>query len=151
MPCTYLSLFSNFLHTVNIIVTKQAVPPTKLDMGSARNTPFVPRLAIVGSHKVSGITIIAFRNKEKKTAWRYLPNAVKVDWPANCKAIIKIPKKYKCMAGTPFSKSSGSLLNRWIKKRGKKNSSAHAAREKRIQNKVVNLMEDFTRSYFLAP
>ena len=55
-------------HTVNIIVPKQAIPPTKLEMGSARKTPVVPSPATVGSHRVSGMTMTALRSREKKMA-----------------------------------------------------------------------------------
>ena len=56
--------------TVNSMVTKQAVPPMKLEIGSARKTPVVPRPAISGRSKVSGITIITFLSREKKMAFR---------------------------------------------------------------------------------
>ena len=59
----------------------------KLETGSARKTPFVPSPPIVGSHSVSGITMIAFRSKEKNTACFAFPSAVNVDCPANCSDI----------------------------------------------------------------
>lgn len=83
----------------------------KLETGSARKTPFVPSPPTVGSHSVSGMTMIAFRSKEKNTACFAFPSAVNVDCPANCSDIIKIPKKYKCIAGTPSANNAGSLLN----------------------------------------
>lgn len=101
----------SFGHTVISMVTKHAVPPIKFETGSARNTPSVPN-PIAGSKMVSGITIITFRNREKKTACFDLPKATNVDCPANWSAIMKIPKKYSLMAGTPFPSNSGSLLNR---------------------------------------
>ena len=107
----YFRESSSFLHTVKIIVTKQAVPPMKLETGSARKTPFIPSPPTVGSHSVSGMTMIAFRSREKNTACFAFPSAVNVDYPANYSDIIKIPKKYKCIAGTPSANNSGSLLN----------------------------------------
>ena len=142
---------SRVLHTVRSMVTKQAVPPIKLDTGSARNTPSVPRLAMVGSHNVRGITMITLRNKEKNTACLDLPSATKVDWPANCRAIIKMPKKYRCMAGTPSFNSFGSLLNIRMKTCGKKNRNAHITRVNTIQDIAVKEMADFTLPYFFAP
>ena len=67
-PGVFLVSFPSLLHTVNIMVVKQAMPPTKLEMGSARNTPVVPSPATVGSQMVSGMTMMAFRNSEKKIA-----------------------------------------------------------------------------------
>ena len=110
------------------MVIKQAVPPIKLDTGSARNTPLVPSPAMEGSNSVSGMTMITLRNKEKNTACRDLPSATNVDWPANCRAIMKIQKKYRCMAGTPSFNSVGLLLNIRIKTCGKKNRKAHMTR-----------------------
>ena len=72
---------------------KQAVPPIKLDMGSARNTPLTPSPAICGSMRVSGMTIITFRKREKKTAFLDRPSDTKVDCPENCRDIMKNPKK----------------------------------------------------------
>ena len=66
-------------HTVSSMVTKQAVPPTTLEIGSARNTPSVPRPPTAGSSRVSGITMITFRNREKKTACFERPRATAVD------------------------------------------------------------------------
>lgn len=88
MPALFLfiffyALFADFCFsskfTVSHIVVKHASPPIKLDRGSAKNTPFTPILFIPGSHNVSGITIIAFLNKEKKMACLDLPNATNVD------------------------------------------------------------------------
>ena len=57
-PGALLVSFPSLPHTVNIMVVKQAMPPTKLEMGSARNTPVVPSPATVGSQMVSGMTIM---------------------------------------------------------------------------------------------
>jgi len=48
----------------------------------------------LGNSIVSGITIIAFLRREKKTACFDFPRATKTDCPVNCKDIIKNPKKY---------------------------------------------------------
>ena len=74
----------------------------KLETGSARKTPFVPSPPTVGSHSVSGMTMIAFRSREKNTACFAFPSAVNVDCPVKLQRHLKIPKKYKCIAGTPF-------------------------------------------------
>lgn len=75
------------------MVKKLALPPIKLEIGSARKTPSVPRLKSDGRKSVSGMTIMTLRNREKKTACFDLPRATKVDWPENCSDIIKMPKK----------------------------------------------------------
>ena len=75
------------------MVTKHAVPPITLEIGSAQNTPSVPRFPIIGSSMVNGMTMMTFRNREKKTACFARFNATAVDCPANCSAIIKIPQK----------------------------------------------------------
>jgi len=74
-------------------VTKQAVPPMKLEIGSARKTPFAPSPATAGSHKVSGITITAFLSSEKKIACFAFPSPVNTLCPANCRDIKQKPKK----------------------------------------------------------
>ena len=65
----------------------------KVEMGSARNTPSVPSPPTAGRIRVSGITMITFRNREKKTACLERPRATAVDWPANCRDIMKMPAK----------------------------------------------------------
>ena len=75
------------------MVTKHAVPPIKLETGSARKTPFTPSPAIWGKSSVSGTTITAFRNREKKIACFAFPSPVKTVCPANCKDIKQNPKK----------------------------------------------------------
>lgn len=80
-------------NTVRSIVTKQAVPPIKLEIGSARKTPLTPSPAIRGRSNVKGMTIITLRKSEKNTAFLERPSATKVDWPENCRDIIKKPKK----------------------------------------------------------
>ena len=74
------------------IVIKQAHPPTKLEMGSAQKTPSTPHPFIIGKKIVSGTTIIALRNNEKKVAFFAFPNATKTHCPANCNAIKQKPK-----------------------------------------------------------
>ena len=61
-------VFFSVGHTIISIVTKDAVPPTAFEIGSAKNTPFVPKFPIIGSRIVSGTTITIFRNREKKIA-----------------------------------------------------------------------------------
>ena len=63
-----------------------------LEIGSARNTPLIPSPSR-GSASVSGTTINALRSSEKNMACFEYPRAVKVDCPANWKAIKKNPKK----------------------------------------------------------
>ena len=73
------------------MVAKQATPPMRLEMGSARNTPLTANH--LGSSNVRGKTMKAFRSREKKTACLALPRAVKVDWPANWRDMNTKPKK----------------------------------------------------------
>ena len=49
----------------------------KLEMGSARNTPLVPRPNIVGSTSVNGITMMTLRSREKNMACLDFPSATK--------------------------------------------------------------------------
>lgn len=79
--------------TVRSMVIKQAQPPRRLDIGSAQNTPSVPRPASPGSRMVRGTTMIAFRSREKKVAYPDLPRATKTLCPVNCRAIKQNPKK----------------------------------------------------------
>ena len=134
-----------------IIVVKQAVPPIQFEIGSAKNTPVVPSPAMAGRHNVSGITMIALRSREKKIACFDLPRATKADCPENCKAIMKIPKKYRWRAGIPSFNKDDSLLNRRMIKCGKKKINAHVMNVNTMENAAVSFMADFTRSYFLAP
>ena len=83
----------SFGQIVSNMVTKHAVPPITLEIGSAQNTPSVLRFPIIGSSMVNGMTMMTFRNREKKTACFARFNATAVDCPANCSAIIKIPQK----------------------------------------------------------
>ena len=87
------------------MVIKQAAPPIKLEMGSARKTPMTPRPATWGRIKVSGTTMIIFRNREKKIACLAFPRDLNTLCPAIWKAIIKKPKKYRCRQGTAVSTS----------------------------------------------
>ena len=48
------------------MVAKQATPPIRLEMGSARNTPFTSNH--LGSSSVRGNTMKALRSREKNTA-----------------------------------------------------------------------------------
>ena len=75
------------------MVIKQAPPPIKLEMGSAKKTPLTPREKSLGSSKVRGMTINALRSKEKKMACLDLPNPTAAVCPDICSAIIKKPKK----------------------------------------------------------
>ena len=86
----------------------------------------------------------ALRSSEKNTACFDFPRATNADCPENCSAIKKIPKKYRCIAGMPSCKSSGSLLNGRIKRCGKKKMSAHIIKVNMMENIVVSLMADFT-------
>jgi len=92
-------------------VKKQADPPMKFDMGSAKKTPVEPSPYNWGNIMVKGITIMAFLSKEKKTACFDFPKATKTHWPANCKDIIKKPKKYIRRELRPASIILGSRLN----------------------------------------
>ena len=74
------------------MVRKLASPPTKLEMGSAMNTPFTPNPKR-GSRMVSGTTMMIFRNSEKNTACFAFPRPTKVLCPVNWKAMKKKPKK----------------------------------------------------------
>ena len=102
-------------HTVNIMVPKQAVPPIKLEIGSAINIPVVPRLNTAGSIRISGMTMMTLRKMEKNTAFFDFPSPTNTAWPANWRDIMKNPKKYTRMAGTPASTSSPSLLKMRMK------------------------------------
>lgn len=79
--------------TVASMVKKQAAPPIKLEIGSARKTPMVPKPNSFGRRRVKGTTIIALRSREKKMASLDFPRAIKVDCPENCRDIMKNPKK----------------------------------------------------------
>ena len=80
-------------HIIHSIVTKQAMPPIKFEIGSAKNTPFTPRLAMWGRMRVSGTTITAFLSREKKIACLAFPRPVKTVCPENCRDIKQNPKK----------------------------------------------------------
>ena len=54
-----------------------AEPPMKLDTGSAKNTPSVPKPKRLGSMRVRGMTMMTLRKIEKKTACLALPRATK--------------------------------------------------------------------------
>ena len=110
---------------MSIIVPKQAAPPTKLEIGSAINTPSVPMCRSDGRNKVSGVTITTFRKMEKNTACLDFPRATNTACPANWRDIIKKPKKYRRRAGIPASIRAGSWLNIRMKNSGKPCSSAH--------------------------
>ena len=84
---------------VKIMVIKHAPPPKKLEMGSARKTPVTPQWNRCGKNSVSGMTMKTFRKSEKKMACFERPSPTAAVWPANCKAIMKKPKKYICMEG----------------------------------------------------
>ena len=75
------------------MVIKQAPPPIKFEMGSAKKTPLTPRFMKLGRINVSGITINALRSSEKKTACFDFPRDTAADCPAICRAIMKKPKK----------------------------------------------------------
>ena len=93
------------------IVRKQASPPTKLEIGSARKTPSTPSPHIPGSSRVRGTTMNTFLSSEKKTAWRDLPTRYLRVWPLTWKAIMKKPKKKIFSTLTPSSSSERSLEN----------------------------------------
>ena len=57
------------------MVKKQASPPIRFEIGSARNTPVTPISGITGSKNVSGTTMMTFLNMEKKIACFYFPSA----------------------------------------------------------------------------
>ena len=57
------------------MVIKQASPPIRFEIGSARNTPVTPIYGITGSKNVSGTTMITFLNMEKKIACFDFPSA----------------------------------------------------------------------------
>lgn len=56
------------------MVKKHAKPPTALEIGSAQKTPFTPN-PILGSNKVKGTTMTAFRSNEKNTLFFASPKA----------------------------------------------------------------------------
>ena len=93
------------------MVIKQASPPATFDMGSARNTPFVPSPQRRGRRTVSGATMKAFLKREKNIADLARPSA----WETLCPTIWNVMKmkdeKYMRKAGTPYLIRSGSLLN----------------------------------------
>ena len=78
----------------------------RLEIGSAMNTPLTPSAPMRGSRRVSGTTMMILRKSEKNTACFALPSPTKVLCPVNWNAMKKKPKKYRCMAGTPRSRSS---------------------------------------------
>ena len=61
------------------MVIKQAAPPIKFEIGSARKTPFAFRPKQCGKIRISGTTITALRKMEKKIACFDFPSAVKTD------------------------------------------------------------------------
>ena len=67
------------------MVMNAAKPPTTLEIGSARKTPFTPN-PTAGSNSVKGTTMIALRRREKKMAYFDLPSA----WNAVCPADWKV-------------------------------------------------------------
>ena len=75
--------FRNNLRTVKSIVVKLAVPPIKLEIGSARKTPLTPMPAKWGRIRVSGTTMMIFRKREKKMECFDIPSPTKVDCPTN--------------------------------------------------------------------
>ena len=137
--------------TVNSIVTKLASPPTKLDIGSAMNTPLTPSAAIRGSRIVSGTTMIILRKREKNTACRDWPRPTNADCPENWNAIMKKPKKYICMNGTPASISAGSELNILIIGAGKRKSISQASSIYTTPVSEENAIPRLTRPYSRAP
>ena len=54
--------------TTTSMVTKEAVPPIRLEMGSAAKTPLTAGVKNRGSHSVRGMTMKAFLSSEKKIA-----------------------------------------------------------------------------------
>ena len=70
--------FSSLFMSTSMVV-KHAAPPIKLDMGSAIKTPTVPKLNILGSIIVRGITIIPLRSIEKNIACFDLPKPTNTD------------------------------------------------------------------------
>ena len=86
-------LSHNFRYTVRYMVTKQASPPTRLEIGSAKKTPITPRAGMFGSRTVSGTTMMILRKSEKKTACFDFPRETKADCPANWNDIMKKPMK----------------------------------------------------------
>ena len=68
--------------SINIVI-KQADPPIKLEIGSAINTPAIFNPNNLGRISVSGITIMAFLNKEKNIACLDFPSPTNTDCPAN--------------------------------------------------------------------
>ena len=99
----------------------------KLEMGSARNTPVTPNPPTWGSRRVRGTTMMILRRMEKKMACRDRPSPTNTDWAEICRAIMKKPKKYRCMAGAPASRRAGLLLNTDMSCRGKRNTTSHAS------------------------
>ena len=72
--CSFWAAFNSLPTTISM-VTKQAVPPMKLDMGSARKTPFTEGDIQRGRSMVRGATITTFLRMEKKMAYLAFPRA----------------------------------------------------------------------------
>lgn len=67
--------------TVNSIVKKHALPPSIFDIGSAMNTPFVPRWKAYGSRYVRGTTMICLSEQREENRRFFLFSDLKVVWP----------------------------------------------------------------------
>ena len=87
------SFCPNSFQIVQSMVIKQAPPPMKLEMGSAKKTPLTPKEKSLGKIKVKGMTINALRSREKKIACLERPRPTAAVCPDICNAIIKKPKK----------------------------------------------------------
>lgn len=89
----YLFSSLNSGKIVKSMVKKQALPPTRFEIGSAQNTPSTPSPLTFGNNIVKGTTMITFRKIEKNVALFAFPSATNTACPVNCNAIKQNPKK----------------------------------------------------------
>ena len=80
------SCFGSRRYRVKYMVRKLASPPMTLEIGSARKTPSVPKPR-PGKNSVRGTTMRTFRSRARKIARFAQPKGLKVDCPANWKAM----------------------------------------------------------------
>ena len=99
----------------------------KLEMGSARNTPFTPRPNRWGRSSVRGVTMITLRNREKNTACLERPSATCGAFAGHLQAHHEEAEEVDVHAGTAASRRASSPVNSPMKNRGNRNSSSHTA------------------------
>ena len=97
------------------------------------------------------MTMMTLRKMEKNTAFFDFPSPTNTAWPANWRDIMKNPKKYTRMAGTPASTSSPSLLKMRMKNSGHSCTKSQTTTVYAMLTADMNTMDFLTRLYSLAP